>query len=65
VNKLQQGAFYCLEFILLGYQHSPELFHSLLPYLPALFQYLQTVPMEQEITVDRNKTIDFTEAETI
>jgi hypothetical protein len=40
IPNLRRGAFQLLEYMLLGYQHSPDVFHALVPLFTHLFQYL-------------------------
>ncbi len=40
IDQLYKGAFTVLEYLLLGYQHSPDVFHSLVNYFPPLLDSL-------------------------
>eukprot|EP01087_Luapelamoeba_hula_P022281 TRINITY_DN7947_c0_g1_i1.p1 TRINITY_DN7947_c0_g1~~TRINITY_DN7947_c0_g1_i1.p1 ORF type:complete len:964 (+),score=126.86 TRINITY_DN7947_c0_g1_i1:22-2892(+) len=56
IPSLRAGAFLVLEYMLLGYQHTPDLFHSLLPKLTSLVAAIQHEIGEVTTTDEEQKT---------
>ncbi len=58
IPSLQQFSFVILEFMLLGYQHAPDAFHSLANHWAPLFQFLTTTDNNNNNNNNNNDNID-------